>query len=404
MEQDLKRRPDESQDQYFYRLCKMKDMLGFTWPQMTELFNDEFGSSCGESKYRKDWAAFDRIFTANEDKILGDGKYLEEVKEEREKLKKERYKLQATKIESDRLLRQESRFELFYENIRDVFSALTPPEQILVKNNKQHSRNKAYVMAIADIHAGAKFEIDGNKYSLEECKNRFENLLNQIIVYIIENNVRQIHIVELSDTIQGILRVSDVKLNETTVMVAVVTVARLIANFLNEISAYCDVEYYHTPHSNHSQIRPIGTKASELAAEDLEYVISHYIKDVLVHNSRVNVHLNDFQDEIWINVFNYNIVALHGHTIKNINNALKDLSVKHNKLIDYIIMGHLHSGQNITGNARYGYDTEVLVCPSFQGTDPYAFNKLGYSSKAACKMFIFDEQYGCTGTEKFILN
>ena len=33
-----------------------------------------------------------------------------------------------------------------------------------------------------------------------------------------------------------------------------------------------------------------------------------------------------------------------------------------------------------------------------------AFNKLGKSSKAACKMFIFDEKYGCTGTEKFILN
>ena len=53
MDQDLKRRPEESQDQYFYRLCKMKDILGFTWPQMTELFNNEFGNDCGESKYRK---------------------------------------------------------------------------------------------------------------------------------------------------------------------------------------------------------------------------------------------------------------------------------------------------------------------------------------------------------------
>ena len=56
MDQDLKRRPEENQDQYFYRLCKMKDVLGFTWPQMTELFNNEFGNDCGESKYRKDWA------------------------------------------------------------------------------------------------------------------------------------------------------------------------------------------------------------------------------------------------------------------------------------------------------------------------------------------------------------
>ena len=64
MEQNLKRMEGESQDQYFYRICKMKDMLGFTWPQMAEIFNKEFGKDCGETSYRKDWAAFERIFTA----------------------------------------------------------------------------------------------------------------------------------------------------------------------------------------------------------------------------------------------------------------------------------------------------------------------------------------------------
>jgi hypothetical protein len=67
-------------------------------------------------------------------------------------------------------------------------------------------------------------------------------------------------------------------------------------------------------------------------------------------------------------------------------------------------VGHWHNGKVIPGNEHGSYDTEVLMCPSFQGTDPYAFNKLGKSSKAACKMFIFDKKYGCTGTEKFILN
>ena len=42
MNYDLKKKEDESQDQYFYRVCSMKDVLGFTWPQMAEIFNAEF--------------------------------------------------------------------------------------------------------------------------------------------------------------------------------------------------------------------------------------------------------------------------------------------------------------------------------------------------------------------------
>ena len=80
MEQDLKRLDGETQDQYFYRICKMKDVLDFTWPQMAEIFNKEFGTDYGDTSYRKKWAAFESVFTANEDKLVGDKAYLEEIK------------------------------------------------------------------------------------------------------------------------------------------------------------------------------------------------------------------------------------------------------------------------------------------------------------------------------------
>ena len=42
MDNNLKRLDGETQDQYFYRICSMKESLGFTWPQMAEVFNAEF--------------------------------------------------------------------------------------------------------------------------------------------------------------------------------------------------------------------------------------------------------------------------------------------------------------------------------------------------------------------------
>ena len=404
VDENLKRLPEESQDQYFYRICNMKDSLGFTWPQMAEIFNKEFGCNNGDTSYRKKWAAFKSVFDANADKLVGEDKYLEEIKQAKYELEKERQKLYATKVEVNRNLRLESREELFYENIRDTIQTLPMPEIIAGKNGYLPAYGKAYALTIADVQAGANFKTENNEYSLAICESRFQKLLDMMVEYVQSNYINSLHVIELADSIQGILRLTDLKLNEVSVVEATVTVARLIANFLNQLSAYCYIEYYHTPSSNHSQLRQIGSKANELVHEDMEYVIGHYIQDMLRDNDRVTVHLHDGYDYIEIPIFNFNVMAMHGHTIKNLDTALRDLSVMHRKLIDYVFVGHFHNGKVIPGNEHESHDTELLMCPSFQGTDPYAFNKLGKSSKAACKMFIFDAKYGCTGTEKFILN
>lgn len=403
MEQELKRLPQETDDQYFYRICSMKDTLGFTWPQMTKIFNEEFGCNKGDTAFRKQWAAFNKVFNANADKIVGDNAYLEEIKEATHKLEKERQKLYATKIEAARNLRQESRSELFYENIKNTIETLPMPNIRLISLPK-HPSKKEYVLCLADIQMGAKFELPNNSYSMSICEQRFTQLLTDVVQYVKENNIAKLHVIGLGDDVQGVLRLSDLKLNETSVVEATVMVARMIACFLNQLSAYCYIEYYHTPTSNHSQTRPLGSKASELACEDMEYVIGNYISDMLLANNRVSVHLNNDYDYIEVPIFDFNVLAMHGHTIKNLDTALKDLSVTHRKLIDYIFVGHWHNGKVIPGNEHDNHDTEVLMCPSFQGTDPYAFYKLGLSSKAACKMFVFDEKYGCVETIKFILN
>ena len=398
MEDFFKKYEGESDEDCIYRICAMKEELGYTWPEMAEILNDALQKSYSDSKYRKDYTAFCK-YSKNEAEhavscTCGDAM----------EIAKERQKLYATKVENARILRQKSRQELFYENIAYAIKTLPVPEYGCNNLSAVGSREYEYVLTIADLQAGAKFDIDCNSYSLEECAKRFKVLLGEVTNFVLSHAINKLHVVELGDTIQNILRISDLQLNETSVVNATITVARLIADFLNDLSEVCEVEYYHTPTSNHSQIRPIGTKASELANEDIEFVIGNYIQDVLRNNNRVNVNLNFGYDHIEIPIFNYNILALHGHTIKNLETALRDLSVKHRKLIDYVFVGHYHTGKVIPGNAHDGYDTELLMSPSFQGADPYAYNKLGLSSKAACKIFKFDSTHGCVGQEKFILN
>lgn len=409
MDNMLHKLSDENESQYIWRVGQAKDngLIDNTWEELTPILNtqcgiseeDARGSSAWRKRYRVMQQAWDDVFS----KQSFAAEHLDDLDIKKRELEKERQKLYATKIEAHRNLRQESRSELFYENIRDAIEALPMPN-IAVNNLLHYANNKEYLLCLADIQAGAKFDLPTNTYSLAICEARFDVLLNYVVDYIKTNCITKINVVGLGDSVQGILRLTDLKLNETSVVEATVTIARLIACFLNQLTAYCYVEYFHVPTSNHSQTRPLGSKASELACEDMEYVIGNYISDMLRANNRINVHMNNDYDYIEIPIFDFNVMALHGHTIKNLDTALKDLSVTHRKLIDYVIVGHWHNGKVIPGNEHDSHDTEVLMCPSFQGTDPYAFYKLGLSSKAACKMFIFDETYGCTGTEKFILN
>ena len=148
-----------------------------------------------------------------------------------------------------------------------------------------------YILTIADIHYGAEFISQNNEYSRDICKQRLEFLVGEIENFVNKHQINELTIVSLGDDIQNILRLSDLKINDTTIVKCVVEISHLISRFLNEISAFVNVEYYHIPYANHTQVRVLGAKANELGAEDLEYIISHYIQDLLINNDRVKIHL-----------------------------------------------------------------------------------------------------------------
>ena len=319
-----------------------------------------------------------------------------------EQIRKEKIKLQTLNTERNRLDRAEARQSLFYEQVGDCIKALPWPKFQPLLFNENH--NIHYVLTLADLHYGADFLSQNNVYSRRICKERFEKLINEIKRFVNQHHINELSIVSLGDDIQGILRLSDLKLNDTTVVKCVVEVSRLLAYFLNEISAFVNIEYYHAPTSNHSQNRLLGAKANELGDEDMEYIIGHYIQDLLIANDRVHIHLaDDYEKFICLDNPYFNIIAMHGHDIKDYKNAIKDISNWLGYQIDYLLLGHLHSGQEIPNNELSTSDTEILISPSFCGSDPYA-DSLFKGNKAAVKIYGFDEKYGHTESYKIILN
>lgn len=400
---DLHRRPGESAESYELRMCGLKDVLNKKWDEIAAIINDELGQDYSESRYRKKYSSV--AGTADCSAVLGQGSVidtdsLDQMTRAKTELAMERQKLQAEKLELTRQLRVQSRFESFYEKVASVVEALPVPDFI---PRTSSPNDKEYVLTLSDIHYGSTFESETNTYSRGIAKRRLEDLCGQVIEYVQRNNITHLYVLSLGDLVQGMIHMTDLQLNDIPVVDCVVEISRLLAQFLNELSAYCEIDFYAVSAANHSQTRPLGSKASELATEDLERIIVSYISDMLMMNERVSVHVDLSRDYITFNIFGCQCIALHGHQVKNLNAALKDYSGLHQRWYSYVFMGHLHAAQEIVVGERDDHNCSILVSPSIIGSCVYS-DKILKGAKAASRIYEFDADYGNVGQHTFILN
>lgn len=395
----LKKYENENRVKFIVRRCENKT-ADETWKDVANNIRQELGEDLDDSAYRKMYQYYMMCKDALKDMTLEE--QIQELEEIKEDIRKERIKLQTCNIERNRVERQDARQELWFEQLKDYLPKLEQPK---LENVNIRKTNKKYIQAFGDIHYGSVFCSTTNEYEPKIAKDRFEILKGETIKFIQEKGLEELTILDVGDAIQGILRMQDLRANDSTVVKATIEVAQLISTYLNDLSAYCKIVYYNVTYANHSQQRYLGTKANAFMDEDMGYVISCYIRDVLANNDRITV-IMPKDGEMYVevtNIFDWNIIACHGHQIKNINDAIKDLSMQRRKFYDTVILGHFHSNTSITAGESYSSDCEVLVVPSIVGSDNFA-DSLFRGSKASSMIYGYDEVFGHTETYKIILN
>ena len=393
----------ETDQELIYRICSEKDKIG-TWSDVKNILNRILHKTYGESTYRKSYQSFNKMMEANRNKFVNSNEQLEEISKQIEELKRERIKLQTSNIERNRIDRSVSRQEMYYEYVGNAITSLPLPEFNPFPIENKEGETIEYLVALSDMHYGATFKSENNEYSPDIARDRLVYLTEELVQFTQKNKIGKLNIVCLGDVLQGLIHLTDLKINDSTVVKSCVEICRLIAMMLNTLSAYTQIEYYHVPSANHTQIRALGARANELMDEDLEYLIGNYIKDLCRDNKRINVHLaSEGKQYLIIPVNGYDVIAMHGHQIKNIENSIKDISMMRREFTDYLLLGHLHAGKQIVAHEGCCNDSEVLVAGSFVGSDSYS-DSLFKGSKASVSIYGFDYVYGHTETYKIILN
>lgn len=375
MDNNLKRLEGETQDQYFYRICSMKESLGFTWPQMTEIFNAEFGCSKGDTAYRKQWAAFNKVFNANADKLVGENAYTNELQEQLDEIYKAKRQLWDQRREYNKILASDARAEHLTEKLIEVANAMHMHDYSDMFEFKSIDSNKEAVLLLSDWHYGQVSNNIWNTYNTTICKERVARLFDKVSMALQEHCVKKLHIVLLGDLVNGSIHTSSRVAAEENTCEQLMHVSEIIANFINTLSVFVESIDVYSTYGNHA--RTIQNKEDSIHSDNLERIVPWWLKQRLKINPRINIIDSEFYEFIYFNVCGYNIVATHGDLdqFKQLGLTINSLfSKKYGKTIDYTFSGDKH---HLESFEQFGIESTLVG--SLCGTDEFANNKRLYS-------------------------
>lgn len=401
---NLSKKDNETNLEYIIRLVQGKSD-GTYDIDYTELFKLLFDVELSSCESRKRYYGIKMLLPyidLQKMDNLTSKEILDEIEKKKIEVQKEKYKVQTLRLDLNKNIRESSRSDLLFEQFVAEIKNQAPLPYPEFKPLKKQDGKKAYVLSFADAHYGKEFESLTNVYDLDIVRERFNRLLGETLEIIQENNISHLTVLSLGDLIDGMIRISQIQSLKIGIVEQTIGFMRFIVSWLNKLSEYVNIDYYQTVSSNHSQIRPFNAKPNEFVKEDMERIIYTYIHDMLKDNNRIKIH--ECEDKFLIfKILRFNIIANHGHGIKNPSIFLKDAIAKHRIFFDYAFFGHMHHTKISTVAEGYGNNCDVINVPSIMGCDIYA-DDLITGSKAGATLIEFTERQGKRKTYDIILN
>lgn len=402
MDQILQKLPHENESQYIWKVGQAKDsgLIDSTWEELCPILNtqcgiseeDFRGSSAWRKRYRVMQQAWDDVFS----KTKFTGEHLDDLDVKTRALQKEKIKLQTEKLEYNRWLREEARDELICERICEAIKTLPPLEVPIILpahiDGRIHGSREGCLL-IADPHYGVDLKINGlfgetiNEYSPEIFESRMWDLLTQVVDICEKEGFTSLHVYDLGDEIDGMLRVSQLFKLRYGVIESTVRYGRFITEWLNELSRHVYVKYQMVKDSNHCQLRMLNQPKNTFKDDNMSYIIAEKLMDRLGDNPNFEFIQNP-TGYIFDNVAGYNVFGCHGET-KSMEQAIKDFSRTYRVDIDFMVGGHKHH-QN---SSNIGIQSDVISAPSIIGVDDYALS-LNKTSDPGATLFVLEQGKG----------
>lgn len=335
----FKRLENESDEELIYRICSQKDQIG-TWEQVKDILNELTGNDYGESTFRKRYQAFDKMIKANQGKFYDGSAMIEELKEQRRALEREKVKFRDERrawnkqnyIDS----RVEEKLDILEEELLSIGRTLYEPHDVTEINS-----DNDMLVILSDFHIGATYSSLTGEYNVNIARERLQKLLEEIIKIQKRHNSEKCYISLQGDLISGNIHKSIQVTNAEDVIDQIKIATELVIGFAYEVSKYFTNVYISSVSGNHSRI---DKKEEAIHSERLDNIIIWATG--LALNGVNNIHFlkRNLDNGIYdLNIRGKSYIAVHGDYDSFNKTGVANLSMMLGYVPYAITFGHLHT-------------------------------------------------------------
>ncbi len=352
-------------------LCSLKKEFDLSWDDIADISHEAFNTDWKEGFFRRHYGEYVNI---SSDTNELDAKILE--------LKKAKVKLSDERIQNNAYVRKLAREETLKEIALEAAREIGKTKFLNTPTREPFSStavpNEA-ILCISDWHYGIEINNAWNHYNPKVAIERILTLKKKTIEYCRKNNVKTLHIFNLSDLIAGRIHLTIRLQSRIDVITQIMQVSEILAEFINDLSKYFDIEYYSCD-DNHSRVEP--NKEDSLNLESLCRITDWYLKNRLQANDAVFFNANPFgSDIITAKINGFTVLGVHGDKDKPVS-AITSLTGYTAQKCDLIVAAHRHHF-----SADESCNTLLLCNGSVMGTDSYAHD-LRLNSKPSQNLII----------------
>lgn len=392
MQEIFKKRQDESDEDCIYRICALKEELGYTWPEIAEVLNQILEKDYTESKYRKDYRAFQK-YAPSIEVLSSDDEYIKKVQQQTDELYKAKKQFYDQRREYNKILTKEARLEHLENELIKAAQSLNSAKMLCGTNEYYLNASDEALLCLTDWHFGMTTDNIWNVYNVQICVERVQKLRDKVKSYLRLHDVNKLHIMLLGDFVAGSIHTGCRVASEEDTCEQLMHVSELLAELIDDLSQCVNEVYVYSTYGNHA--RTIQKKEDSIHSDNLERLINWWLVWRLKDNSKVCIQDDKFYEFIYANILGHGVVGVHGD-LENFKKLGIDVHMLFSKQygidVEYCFSGDKH---HLESNDCYGIEN-VLVA-SLCGTDNYANDKRLYS-KAGQTLCIFNEEDGkvCT--------
>ncbi len=375
---EYKRLEGESDQALIVRICNQKDIIG-SWDDVCRVLNEITGYNYRPNTYRNMFQSYNKMFNGTLDRT--NTSLLDEIKEQRRELEKEKIKLRDERNEYNRTIRQEARKESYVDLVKRIFSEYAPKGLEDVPANTYES-DTDMVLLVSDLHCGTEVEHWLNFFNEDVLAERFKRCLNKVIQIQDRHRSENINVI-LSEVVSGLIHENLRCENNQNIIEQFLAVSKMICDFITELSKHFNKVNVYVAPGNHSRI--VAKKEASLKGENLDNLLIPYIGAVLQNVENVYCCENTVDESVAMFTVKHNTAfAVHGdkHTPQNV---VQKLTMQYGVCPKLVYLGHRH-----TNSMETVYKTKVISAGCWSGVDNYAIDK-GFNTPPETVLSVIDD-------------